>query len=560
MHNTRIPSPAILMLAGLILALPAFADSEPGDLQGSASEHLLRAETALAANEYRNASDEFLKAAEAAESVEIARQATRLAVDFGFSDLGVAAANRWLELDPESDEALIHLAQLQLRLGEVRDATRNFKTVVERGEPRDERLFSLMGFMSQEDAGPAYEVMRALARPYRDSALARYSLAAMALQAEDLDVAFENAQLAIELDPDWIKAKLLYARVMLIAGDIDEAIDYTARIIGDDPDPDPDARMELALMYLTADRDDDALSQVNQVLLERAQRTDALRLMAIINYRQKNLDAAWNDFEDLLASGDFTADALYYLARISDYRGEHEQAIQLYSQVMLGKNAIASQRRASALMAFEMDDPDGALEYLDRFGSERPAYAVEMLLASAQLLSSLGREEEAIASFDKVHAYRPENEAVALSRAELLLRMDRVDDAVKAYRQAAKRWPESPTTLNALGYTLADRTDEFADAERFIRKALKYDPTSPAIIDSLGWVLHKRGKHEEALQQLEIAYQQFPDPEVAAHLIEVLVSLDRSDAALALLQSAETNAPEHDLLTSVRERFFPAAP
>ncbi|MDH3265827.1 MAG: tetratricopeptide repeat protein, partial [Gammaproteobacteria bacterium] len=519
MHHSHYRMPAMLMFAALIFALSAFADGETEDSRGAASEHLLRAETALAEAEYRNAAAEFLRAAEAGESVEIARQATRLAFDYGFDDLGLLAADRWLELDPDSDEARIHLAQIQLRRGELRNATQNFRIVIERGEPpHDERLFSLMGFISQEDAGPAYEVMRSLAKPYGDSALARYSVAAMALQAEDLDAAFENVRLAIELDPEWIKAKLLYARVMLIAGDIDEAIDYTARIIGDDPDPDPDARMELALMYLTADRDDDALSQVNQVLLEHAQRTDALRLMAIINFRQNNLDAAWNDFEDLLASGDFTADALFYLARIADFRGDHDQAIRLYSEVKFGKNAIASQRRASALLAFEMEDPDAALEHLDTFAGERPTYAIEMLLARAQLLSSLGRPEEAIAGFDKVHAYRPDNEAVALGRAELLLRMDRLGDAVVAYRQAAKRWPESPTTLNALGYTLADRTEEFRDAEKFIRKALKYDPTSPAIIDSLGWVLHKRGKHKEALQQLEIAYEQFPDPEVAAHL------------------------------------------
>jgi tetratricopeptide (TPR) repeat protein len=115
-------------------------------------------------------------------------------------------------------------------------------------------------------------------------------------------------------------------------------------------------------------------------------------------------------------------------------------------------------------------------------------------------------------------------------------------------------------TLNALGYTLADRTEEYREAEKLIRKALKGDPESPAIIDSLGWVLHKRGKHDEALQQLEIAYAGFPDPEVAAHLVEVLVALERSDDAAELLGAAEEQAPDSELLKDVRERFFPEAP
>ena len=227
---------------------------------------------------------------------------------------------------------------------------------------------------------------------------------------------------------------------------------------------------------------------------------------------------------------------------------------------MVGKNAIASQRRASALLAFDKEDPDAALRQLEKFADERPIYAIDMLLARAQLLSSLGREDEAIEEYGKVYAYRPDDQDVALGRAALLLRVDRVDDAIAAYRQAAKRWPENPGILNALGYTLADRTDEYRDAEKFIRKALKYDPESPAIIDSLGWVLHKRGKHEQALQQLEIAYERFPDPEVAAHLVEVLVSLDRSTEALEVLATAEVAAPDNSLLKDVRERLFPVTP
>lgn len=560
MHDFRKRFPILTLLTALILATSSH--SQAGDEgENTASAHLLQAEIALHGDDYLRAVSEYGKAAELSDSIEIARQATRLAFDFGFNADAVRAAGRWRELDPDSDEALVFLGQAQLRTGDTRAARRSFSVLVERGDqPAEERIYSLLGLIGQEDPQQADKLMRGLAKPYADSALANYAMAATALQADDLEYARKHVRLAIDLDPEWIKAKLLYARVMLLEGDADGAIDYTARIIGDDPDPDPDARMELALMYMTAGRDDDALSQVNQVLLERASRTDALRMMAIINFRQNHLDAAWDDFEDLLSSGDYTADALFYLARISDYRGEVDRAIRLYSQVVTGKNAITSQRRASALMAFQNDDPEAAIEALDDFADNRPRYAVDMTLAKAQLLASLGRHPEALEFYDKAVEYRPESENVALGRAELLLRMDRLGDAIAAYRAAAKRWPDSSTTLNALGYTLADRTDEYRDAEKFIRKALKYDPDSPAIIDSLGWVLHKRGKHKEALEQLERAYKAFPDHEVAAHLVEVLVVLEREDEALELLAAAELENPQSDLLSDVRERFFPEAP
>ncbi len=227
---------------------------------------------------------------------------------------------------------------------------------------------------------------------------------------------------------------------------------------------------------------------------------------------------------------------------------------------MGGSNAVASQRRAAFIMAWQKDDLDGALERLSRFAKDRPTFAVDMVMAKASLLGSLGKHEEALQLFDQSVTYRPNDETAALSRAELMLRMGRLDDSIEAYRAAAKRWPDSSMTLNALGYTLADRTEEYREAEKLIRKALKYDPESPAIIDSLGWVLHKRGKHEEALQHLESAYAEFPDHEVAAHLVEVLAALDRNDEAVDLLAAAESDNPDSELLKDVRERLFPESP
>jgi tetratricopeptide (TPR) repeat protein len=536
----------------------AFADDE--EARSEAAAHLLQAELALQGSEFLEAVREYRKAAQISESVDIARQATRIGYSFGFNDEALLAAERWLELDEDSDEALLYVAQLQLRLGEMRAARRNFKKLIERGdEEPDVRLLSLVQVLSEEDPEAADEVMRRLAKPYKKSAYAHYATAVLAMQAGDTDYAEEHVLRAIELDPDWTKAKLLYARTMLLSGRQDEAIDYTARLIGDDPDPDPDARMELALMMMTAGRDDDALSQINQILLEQPSRADALRMMAIINFRLENLDAAWADFQDLLASGRFTMDALYYLARIADVRQEHERAVRLYSQVKSGPNAVISQRRASALVAYDMEDPQKALQQLEEFGNTSPSHAIDMMLARAQLLASLERYDEALGFYDKYVMYRPDDESALLGRAELLLRMDRLDDAIEQYRAAAKRWPESAMSLNALGYTLADRTDEYREAEKLIRKALEYDPDSPAIIDSLGWVLFKQGEYEAALAELQRAYEKLDDHEVAAHIVEVLVALERRDEALEMLEDAESRHTDSELLQDARTRLFPDA-
>ena len=72
----------------------------------------------------------------------------------------------------------------------------------------------------------------------------------------------------------------------------------------------------------------------------------------------------------------------------------------------------------------------------------------------------------------------------------------------------------------------------------------------------MGWVLFKLGRHEEALVELQRAYDKYDDHEVAAHIVEVLDALDRRDEALAFLEQAEEKTPDSTLLNDVRTRLF----
>jgi tetratricopeptide (TPR) repeat protein len=549
-------------LALLALAMPATFGSIPAaadDTDSSdAGAYILQAEMALQRDDYRMAAREYRKAADLSDDPEVAKQATMTAMFYGFDREALAAARRWQELDEQSNEARMFLAQLSFRTGDVKRARRHFSYLVEQGsEPAGDALLMVARHLSDEDdAESADKLMRSLARPYPDSAGAHYAVATLALQAGDTEHALERGARSIELNPDDLKPRLLYGRALLADGKADEAIEYVARIIGDDPDPDPDARMELAIMYLMVDRPDDALSQVNQVLLEHYGRMDALRLMAIINLREGHYDAAWDDFQDLLDSAQYRTDALFYLGRIADIREETDRAIRFYAEVRRGSNAMAAQQRAAALLAHQKDDLQGALELLDTFSEESPSNAVEVIRAKAQLLVSVKEYDQALEFYDRAAAQRPDDERTALGRAELLLRMERLDDALEAYADAVRRWPKSPTSLNAYGYTLADRTDRYREAEKLIRKALRYEPDNAAIIDSMGWVLFKLGRYEKALAELERAYALMRDHEVAAHIVETLFMMGREDEALERLVAAETDTPDSELLAGVRARLF----
>ncbi|MDX1509408.1 MAG: tetratricopeptide repeat protein [Woeseiaceae bacterium] len=544
-------------MAALVLAGSSMTAAADDAATPDAGEHMLQAEIGLSQRDYLKAAEEYAAAAQLSESTEIARQATEVASSYGFNELALQSAERWLELDPDNEYALFYIARLQLRLDDVKAARATYKLLLSKSDDEPGRkLLNLLSVITEENPQNAHEVMRYLAKPYKDSAYAHYAVAVTALQADEIDEAAERVERAIELDDGWLRPKLLKGRIMMLQGDPDGAINYIALLIGDDPQPPPEARMELALLMLAEDRYDDALSQVNQIAYETGNNADALRLMGIINFRLEHLDAATEDFEELLASGRHTMDALYYLAQIADYRGDSDRALRLYSQVVRGGNAVASQQRAAALIAFQYEDAERAFERLDKFAKDNPAYAIDMLHTKAQLAGSLERYDDALAHYDQLLTFRPDTESIMLGRADTLLRMERLDDAIAQYEEAVKQFPDSAISLNALGYILTDNTDRHEEAEKYIRKAIEIEPDSPAIIDSLGWVLYKLGKPEEALVHLQKAYEGFDDPEVAAHIVEVLVALDREEEALEFLVAAEEKTPESEMLKDVRERLF----
>ena len=117
--------------------------------------------------------------------------------------------------------------------------------------------------------------------------------------------------------------------------------------------------------------------------------------------------------------------------------------------------------------------------------------------------------------------------------------------------------PDHAHALNALGYSLAERNLRLDEANELISRALALAPDDPFIMDSMGWVQFRQGKLAEALKTLEKAYAIRADPEIAAHLGEVLWTLGRKEEAARLLGEAAKKSPDNDVLTAALKKFQP---
>ena len=161
---------------------------------------------------------------------------------------------------------------------------------------------------------------------------------------------------------------------------------------------------------------------------------------------------------------------------------------------------------------------------------------------------------------DRQVASHPDDTQLRFMRAMRLYDRGDLAGMERDLRRIIEQEPDNAMALNALGYTLADRTARYQEALELIERAHRLEPESPAILDSLGWVHHKLGDDQRALPYLREAYASQQDQEIAAHLAEVLWQLERRAEARALIVEAVAQFDERPLINDLLERIPALAP
>ena len=111
--------------------------------------------------------------------------------------------------------------------------------------------------------------------------------------------------------------------------------------------------------------------------------------------------------------------------------------------------------------------------------------------------------------------------------------------------------------MNALGYTLADRTTRYQEALDLIEQALALKPDDAYIMDSMGWVQYRLGNLVEAKKYLKDALDKRNDAEISAHLGEVLWMLGDRAGAESVWKRALQDTPDNELLLGIIKKFKP---
>ena len=587
----KFAMPGAVVLAAALLGACA-ATGPVSNPRMDLDSHLLMAEISREREQFDEAVTHYLEAALISDNPQLAELTAELAQQTNLSDIGLRAVQRWLELNAEANRAWLYMGIFRVRLSQLDRALADFGNFVTGAENEAAAVArSIEALAEESDADAALFVVRGLVEDHPDIAEGHYGLARLALRSGDYDTVLAHSELAAEISPDWVEARMLYARSLLLTGSDENGLALARQLAADEPRL--EVRLQYAELLLSSGATEEARELLEEILVESPGLTEAVRALAFLMLSDGDLDESRERFNEIRTDPRFRDESFYYLGRIAEMQDEHLQAMRHYSRVVEGANAVDAQLRVAQLLYVDLEDPDGALRHLREFGIANPQYVTDMLLGQGEILVRLDREADAIQLLveelerspddGRLHdanvqlhlilaqdaveeerygeADRVLNRAlnsypsVRYARALLFQERGRLRRSATALEQLVEDFPDDAGFLNALGYLLTDELGRHDEALPYLRKALAAEPDNPAIIDSMGWVLFHLGELDSALDYLERAFALFPDPEVAAHIVDTHWALGNREQALQLLDESLDDHADSEHLLEVQQRL-----
>ncbi len=515
---------------------------------------LMAAEFALQDGRIESAAKHYARAALMSSDPKVAEQAARIALQAGLPDLAAQSLGRWRVLAPQAG-ADIRAAEAGLALarGDIDVAVRDLRPLI--GGSEDDRralVQALLAPGSKPHLGAALDALAAGKVPGGADGLVL--LSQVSEQVKDLDRARRFADAAIAAAPEDADARVWRAHLRFAARQIKEGRADMDRALALGKD-DKTLRYNYASMLSNAGEHADADA------LLRGQPVDDALLAARAAYaaragddsRLREVYVALQGLEEPRPTA-----RLELLANLAELLEEKQDALRWYGGIGATDERYLSSQMRVAVLKNELGQRKEALAMLRDLraaGIPDQAKLAESYLLEAEILRKDGSPAEVIAVYDRAIELLPEQSQLGYSRAVYLESIGRVDEAIADLRTLLAKNPDDPDALNALGYTLADRTDKHEEALGYIMRALEQKPDESAIIDSMGWVQFRLGNTAAALEHLQRAWAMQPDAEVGAHLGEVLWVTGDKEAARKVWKVAEERDADNKVLAETRARL-----
>ena len=538
---------------------PVVSEKEPNlpkiDLTSQLLYEFLIAEVAGQRGNLGLATEAYLDLAKTTRDPRFAKRATEVGLYSRRLPQAFEAAKLWRDLEPEADTPRQTVIALLVSAGKLEEARPLLEQMlVDDKTGRGQGFLYLSSLLSKHANKPeALDFLEKLARPYPEVPEAHFAIAQLAFSAEKLELALEEIRAAAKLRPDWEAAALFQGQLLqhaspALANDFYKS--YLSRYAN--------AR-EVRLAYarsLVNDKNYAAAREEFRNLLQAfPDNAEVAFAVGLLSLQLDDYGAAEDYFKQALTLKYKDENTVrLYLGQLNEERQRLEDATRWYASVGVGEQFLTAQLRVAGILA-KQGKLDEARKYLQQVTVHNNQQRVLLIQAEAQLLRDAKSYQAAYDLLTQGLEKLPNYPDLLYDRAMVAEKIGRLDILEQDLRKLIQLKPDYAHAYNALGYTLAERTTRFDEAKTLLEKALKLSPEDPFIMDSMGWLQHRMGQQEKAVEYLQRAYGIRPDPEIAAHLGEVLWVQGKREEAKKLWQSALKASPQNEQLLDVLKKF-----
>jgi tetratricopeptide (TPR) repeat protein len=483
----------------------------------------------------------------------VAARTAQLATYLKRDDIAREASRIWAEVDPDNIDAHRYAADQLMKAGDLAGAVKQMEAVKRLGGLANFPMFAYQA-ANLDDAGrdSLLKAITHMLEEFPDDEQLIFSKAVLLEQSGRLDEALVLADQLLAKDKN-VNVIVLKVNALKDLNRTHEALAFLEDAIGEMQD-NRRLRLIYARLLFEENRLDDARGQYEIVHQQSPSDGDILFALALISMEQKDDKAAKDYLQQMIRWNRRVGEAHFYLGSIAEKNEDIPTAIREYRQVGRGYEFLPAQSRIAALM-FDQGRIKEARTYLETVRAENPDRYDELIMVEAQLLSDRGMEHEVFGLMDAAIANDPHNVDLLYFRAMTGERFGHLEILEADLGKIIEMDPNNADALNALGYTLTDKTDRHEEALKLIKRALEIKPNEAAFIDSLGWVMYRLKHFDEAVAQLRKALDMFPNDEVAAHLGEVLWVIGKKVEASKVWQEGLDLKPDSEILKKVIERF-----
>lgn len=548
----------------LILPITIFAEEDekfdvtlPAKIQYTTPEFVykfLLAEIAAQRGDLNSAGHIYLDLAKLTKDLTIARRATDIAGFARNGRLAMDSAQVWSELDQNSIEAKQILAELLIASGNLAKAKPLIEELLQKEQTRADGFLYLNGLLAKvENKKNALRFIINIAKPYPKLAEAHFSIAHAAFFAGDKKLAQKELNIVNSLKPDWQTAALFQGFILSQEWP-EKAVEFYRNYLEKYPDAN-EVRLEYAKVLTSLKKFALAKQEFLKLVNGSLASPEISLTVALLAVELEDSKLAEEYLNQSLERGYNQPDRIYlYLARIHDERGEAKKALSYLDKVASGEFFMDAKLYAAEIIS-KSQSVDDAINSLDQYKNLNEQEKLKFLQAKTALYFNNNRAQDAWTLMAKEEENFKNVPEFKFDYALLAEKMGNTLLMEQLLKEAIKLKPDYALAYNALGYSYADRNIKLQEAKKYIEIALSIQPNNHYILDSMGWVYFRLGDLDIAYQFVKKAYDIKADPEIAAHLGEILWKQGKQIEAKRIWNESLTINPSNTVLVETSQRL-----